>query len=110
MISPIKVILAATVGVLLWTGCARFSTTQTDISYDAKTGTKIRQITTQAKAGTFYDSKSALANFKASQTDKTQSASVGSLTQESSGTNLNQLAESIISGIVQGAIKGAKTP
>lgn len=64
-----------------WTGCAQFTTTQTDVSPE-------RTITTKATAWTFATSRSALANFKASQTDKTQSATVGALTQESSTTNL----------------------
>ncbi len=44
-------------------------------------------MTTTARAVTFFDSKSELSKFKALQTDKTQSAAVGSLSQEASGTN-----------------------
>lgn len=69
----------------MFTGCAQFSTKQTDTSYED--GKPTRTITTQAKATTIWESKSALANFKASQTDKTQSATVGSLNQDSGGTN-----------------------
>lgn len=72
-------------GLVLLTGCAQFTTTQTDLSYEK--GQPQRQITTRATARTFFESKSALANFKATQTDKTQSANVGSLNQESGGTN-----------------------
>lgn len=76
-------------------GCARFSTTQTDLSHE--NGQPARKITTKAKAWTFGTSKSALANFKATQTDKTQGASVGTLTQESSGTN----AVAVVNGLAR---------
>lgn len=66
-------------------GCANFSTRQTDESYE--NGQLIRRVTTTASACTLIESKSQLANFKASQTDKTQGASVGSLSQESNATN-----------------------
>ena len=73
-----NLVLVCLIPVLV--GCARFVTIQTDVSPE-------RTVTTKASAWTFGTSKSALANFKASQTDKTQGASVGSLAQESSGTN-----------------------
>lgn len=75
-----------TISVALATvGCAHFTTKQTDVSYEE--GKQVREITTKASATTLWESKSSLANFKASQTDKTQSANVGSLNQESGGTN-----------------------
>lgn len=74
------------IAAIAFAGCASFTTTQTDERTNEKTGEKTK-ITTQAKARTFWDSRSSLANFKASQTEKTQGASVGSLSQESSGTN-----------------------
>ena len=73
--------------VLGLSGCARFRTVQTDVSYDnAKTPT--REITTKVTAYTFFTASSELTKFRATNTDKTQSASVGSLGQESTGTNL----------------------
>lgn len=89
--------------LLLLSGCARFSTTQTDLSYDASTGKPIRSVTTRASAHTFFSARSQLTNWKASQTDKTQGANVGSLNQESSGTNVTD----IVSAIVTAAIKAA---
>lgn len=79
---------ALAVAVMFFTGygCARFTTTQTDTRENAKTGEKTT-IVMKATSTTFFDSKSALTAFKASQTDKTQGASVGSLNQESSDTN-----------------------
>lgn len=71
--------------LVLCAGCSTYSTQQKDISYDPKTGQN-REITTTVKAGTFIASKSALTNSKASQTDKTQSAVLGSLNQESDAT------------------------
>lgn len=73
------------ISVLLLTGCAQFSTTQTDVSYEK--GQKTREITTRASTITFIANKSELAKFKATQTDKTQSASVGALNQEMNATN-----------------------
>ncbi len=84
------------------TGCARFTTIQTDESYDIESPDQpIRKITTKAQANTLCASKSALANWKAQQTDKTQGASVGSLTQEATnpvdiGTILGSALKSAI--------------
>jgi len=78
----------------LLASCARFSTTQTDVSINPD-GTK-REITTKAKATTIWASKSALANWKASQTDKTQGATVGALNQESNNvTNVIEVLKAI---------------
>lgn len=84
-------------------GCASFSTNQKDVSYDEKTGTKIREITTTATATTIWESKQ-LTQWKASQTDKTQGASVGSSQESIAATNTANLIESIARGAVQGAI------
>jgi hypothetical protein len=85
--------------LLICGGCARFSTKQTDTrtEYD-ETGkaTATTSVTTVAKASTFLSAKSDLANWKAKQTETTQGAEVGNLSQSSSGTNvvdvLNALA------------------
>lgn len=82
---PLILLLLLPAGLLL-TGCAHFTTTQTDIRYD-ETGKIATAVTTRASATTFCEASSALANFKATQTDKTQSASVGQLNQSSSATN-----------------------
>lgn len=68
---------------VLLAGCASFKTKQTDETTTNPDGTETRKITTEAAAGTFAAGKSALANWKATQTDKSQGASVGSLSQES---------------------------
>lgn len=80
-------------------GCASFSTTQLDQRKNEKTG-ETATIKTVATSRTFFDSKSALANFKASQTEKTQSASVGSLSQESQSPAA--LLEAATRGVAQG--------
>lgn len=76
------------------TGCARFSTTQQDLRYDA--GQPTTAITTKASAFTLFSARSDLARWKASQTEKSQGAEVGGLSQQG-GTNtaatLNALAE-----------------
>jgi hypothetical protein len=87
---------------LLLCGCARFSTKQTDERTNEQTGEKTK-VTTKASATTFAASKSALAQWKASQTDKQQGAEVGSLEQESDASKL-------LDAVVQAAVKaGAAT-
>lgn len=90
--------MAIVLCALAMSGCARFSTTQTDTRNETET-----TITTKASAWTFFDSKSALATWKATQSEKSQGASVGGLSQESSGTN----AVNLIEAVARGAIKGA---
>jgi len=85
-------------------GCARFSTKQTDISYD-DAGLPQRSITTTASATTFAASKSALAKWKASQTDKSQGAEVGGLDQAADASNLVKAA---VDAAVGAAVKAAK--
>jgi hypothetical protein len=51
-------------------------------------------------------SKSALASWKASQTDKTRGANVGNLALESNaGTNLNPLVETVVAAAIKAAVK-----
>lgn len=73
-------------------GCAHFTTTQKDQRDD----NGVTTITTKVSATTIFSAKSDLAKFKASQTEKTQGAEVGSLGQQG-GTNavavLEQIAE-----------------
>lgn len=76
--------------VLLLAGCAHFNTTQKDISFN-DAGKPQREITTQADATTFLAGKETLSKWKASQTDKSQTASVGELNMESNSTNLVQM-------------------
>jgi hypothetical protein len=82
---------------LLSVGCARFSTTQTEVRNGETT-----TITTKAQAWTFIQSKSSLANWKATQSEGNQGAEVGSLEQESDPTvmldslkELNQLITNV---------------
>jgi hypothetical protein len=84
------------------TGCARFTTVQTDERINEKTGEKTK-ITTRASSSTFFDSKSNLAKWKATQNEKSQGAEVGGLSQEASGSNVVSLAEAIARGAAAGA-------
>lgn len=79
-ISAIAVLLALP-------ACSTFSTTQIDERTNQKTG-ETTKITTKAAARTFWDSKSNLAKWKATQSEKSQGAEVGGLGLESSGTNV----------------------
>lgn len=91
---------------LLGPGCATFTTQQTDISYDPETGKPIRTVSTRATARTFFEAKSSLASFKATQTDKTQSATVGSLSQEATGSN----AVNVVQAVTEAAVRAALQP
>lgn len=89
-------ILIVFVAATMFSGCARFGTKQTDYSF-SDDGKPLRKITTKAHSYTLFESKSSLATWQANQTDKTQGAKVGGLTQEAGGTNtaatLSALAE-----------------
>lgn len=93
--------LLAFSGIIGATGCASFRTEQTD----ERQSDGSSKITTITKARTFFDSRSALAQLKATQTDKTQSLGVGSLAQETSGTNATAIAESIVKGATTAALQ-----
>lgn len=82
--------------------CARFSTVQRDERTDTKT-----TVTTKASSWTFFDSKSSLSKWKATQSEKTQGASVGGLEQSASGTNAVSLIEAVAKGAVEGAVRAA---
>lgn len=92
------VLLLLAVLALALTGCARFKSVQVKTDPD---GTRIesRQIIT-----TFWDSKSSVAKLRASTTDKTQGLTVGSITEESSGTNAVELTERVIGAAVRAAV------
>ena len=83
----------AFIAALAMAGCARFKTTQID-ERKAPDG-QITKISTTVAASTLFTSRSQLANFKASQTERQQGASVGSLSQESSGTNAVRALEAL---------------
>jgi len=70
-------------------GCAHFTTKQEEVRNDATT-----TITTKVSAYTLFSSKSELAKFKATQSNASQSAEVGSLNQQG-GTNAVAVLEKI---------------
>lgn len=72
-------------------GCAHFGTTQTETVYSDGKASKVT--TTHVGSTTFFDSSSDLSKLRVSQSDKTQTTQVGSLANESSGTNAVNLAE-----------------
>jgi hypothetical protein len=82
---------------LVFSGCARFRSTQTETSPD---GT---QRITRVCVTTFFDGKSDLAKLRASTTDKTQGLTVSGLDQSSSSTNAVEILRHIaaILGAVQ---------
>jgi hypothetical protein len=99
---PAPVVVAALLALSLGAGCARFQTKQTDISYDEQ-GLPARTITTKVSAYTLFEADSKLSQFKASQTDKSQAASVGSLEQSAGSTNTVAALNAIVQ--ILGAVK-----
>ena len=75
--------------VLALTGCAHFTTTQKEVRNEQDT-----TITTKVSCYTIFSSKSELAKFSAKQSQASQSAEVGSLSQQG-GTNAVQVLEAI---------------
>jgi len=98
-----KILILLPVATLLG-GCVRFTVNQYDRSYDPETGNLVREVVTKPAATTFFAGSSALANWKASQTDKTQTASVGALSQEA-GAATNGLLEAVIGAVVRAAVR-----
>lgn len=79
--------------LLILTGCASFKTKQVD-ERKLPDGSYTK-VSTYASSRTLFTSKSDLANFKASQTEGQQSATVGTLGQSSSGTNAVRALEAL---------------
>lgn len=88
------------IAALSLTGCASFYTTQIDESNEQ---TGLRKITTVTKAKTFFESKSDLATFAATQTDKSQILKIGKLSQEATSTNATTLIEAVVGAAVRAA-------
>lgn len=72
-------------------GCASYTTTQTDNSYE-KTN-QVRAITTKVTVRTFWAAKSDLAKSAVINTDKSQSSRVGSLSQQATNNLIHDLTE-----------------
>jgi hypothetical protein len=95
-------VLALAAALMMLPGCARFSSVQEQTKLD---GTTFRQKQTVT---TFFDGKSDIAKLRASSTDKTTGLSVGSISEESSGTNAVDLVDRVVGAAVGAAIKSAK--
>ena len=87
--------------VALPCGCSRFKSTVTERT--AKDG--VTERVTRVSAGTFSDSKSELSKLSSGQTDKSQKVAIGSLDQESSGSNVVSFAEPVVGAAVRAAVK-----
>lgn len=94
-----SILLCAAV-TLCVVGCASFTTTQTEDRNETDGTTSIK---TRVAARTLFTSKSQLTSFSAVQTEGKQGASVGSLSQQSSGTNAVRALEALDS--ILGKIK-----
>lgn len=78
-------------GFALLVGCASYTTTQTDNSYE-KTN-QVRSITTKVSVKTFWAAKSDLAKSAVVNTDKSQSSRVGSLNASATNNVIQDLTE-----------------
>jgi len=83
------VALFCIVPVAIHTGCASFSSQQTETQLD---GTKRE---THIHVSTLFDAKSDLTKLRATTTDKTQGMSLAGLSESSSSTNLVQILQLI---------------
>ena len=95
---PVSVLVLA---VALAGGCARFNSTVTEVT--GADGTTER--TTLVKAATLFDSKSELAKLSSGQSATKQEVAIGSLKQESSGSNAVSFAESVVGAAVRAAVR-----
>lgn len=93
VVRSLALLCVPVLAVSVMAGCARFKTTQVDERKNPNG--ESTTISTTVSASTLWTSRSQLANFKAAQTEKSQGASVGSLSQESSGTNTVRALEAI---------------
>ena len=97
--------------LFLLTGCATFKTDQLDQSVFATyengqlISVETRTIRSRAKARAFFEGSSKLSGFKATQTDKTQSSSIGELNQQVSATNLTEIIKVTSEAAVKGALE-----
>jgi hypothetical protein len=105
---PIHAITIAAAVIL--SGCARFTTRQTDESWTTEDGGTYRIVVTHATTTCFFDSQSRLARFRAVQTEKSQSASVGDIESAASGTNAVRVVEAVGKGVVEGLKVSAGIP
>lgn len=81
-------------------GCSSFTSSQRRTEADG-TITESKQ-----KIRTFFDAKTEVAKLRASTTDKTQGLTVGSISTESSGSNVVSLTEASFRGLGEGFAKG----
>lgn len=82
----------------LLVGCTHLHTKIEEIDKDGS------KRVTDNSCTSFFDSKSDLTKFKTTNTEKTQSIGIGSLSQESSGTNAVRVLDSV-ARIVEAAAK-----
>ena len=87
--------------IFCFTGCARFNSRMTRTDADGSVVESRQSVTT------FFDAKSDIAKLRASTTDKTQGLTVGSISEETSGTNAVSLIHAVVDAAVSAAAKSA---
>lgn len=88
--------------LLLLCGCAHFTSEQTETRTE---GTNTVILKSQQRITTFFDSKTGIAKMRVSRTEKTTGITVGGFEQESSGSNVVGLIESVSKGATKGALE-----
>ena len=86
--------------LLIGPGCATSTTVQSDQSYNDD-GTPLRLVTTTTKVRALFNSNAKLAGVKISNTDKTQSTSIGQA-ESASQEKLSDLVQAVAQGVVAG--------
>lgn len=88
--------------LLISGGCAHFDSEQTETRTE---GTNTVILRSHQRITTFFDSKTSIAKMRVSRTEKTTGLTLGGLDQESSGSNIVGIAESIVKGATKGALE-----
>jgi len=90
--------------IVLCAGCSTFRSEQTET--DAAGITHKTSVTLRS----FFDSHSDLSKLRTTLTDKSQGISIGSISQDSSGTNVSALIQNVVAAAVEAAIKSTVKP
>lgn len=88
--------------LLPFVGCAHFS------SHQLRTDADGSQVESRQSVTTFFDAKTDIAKLRASTTDKTQGLTVGSIGEETNGSNAVAIVNTAVSAAVSAAVKSAK--
>jgi ABC-type glycerol-3-phosphate transport system substrate-binding protein len=103
MLKRFIVILAAS---MMFAGCAHLSSTTTETTDSTNTNLVVRSTTVTVT--TFFDANGGLTKFRNNATRTTTGTTIGSLSLDSSGTNVVLLLQAAAQGLATGIVQGVK--